>query len=112
MDNVTRLTTPTQIFEFETDPSDYARVQITYKQGQKNVLVKEKENLTIEEEQQGQTTIWKASFKLTQQETKMFEVSRYPVRIQVRVLTASGDALASDIYLLSVVDVLNDEVLI
>ena len=110
--SVTRLTTPTQFFEFEYDPSEYARIQITYKQGSNIILVKEKEDLIIEPEVVDEKTVYVASFKLTQEETKKFAPGNSPVKIQVRIITASGDADASDIYSLSVKDVLNDEVLI
>ena len=51
-----------------------------------------------------------ASITLTQEETKLFK-SRYPVKIQLRALTETGDALATDEYEVKVKDVINDEVL-
>jgi len=107
-----RLTTPIHSFSFETDPSLYERLLITYKQGRKIVLEKEKDDLVIEERADPQVErIWIASFKLTQEETKAFNVNT-PVQIQVRALMADGTALASEMYTIAIADVLNDEVLI
>lgn len=110
-----RATTPKHSFIFENDPSDYTRILITYTQGDKIVLEKEKEALTIDETTNPCTgnTEWAAWYKMTQDETKLFDAnSGKPVRVQVRALTPGGDALASDKKTISIVDVLNDEVLI
>ena len=47
---------------------------------------------------------------LTQQETKAFK-AKYDVEIQLRVLTSDDKSLATNKYLLSVWDVINDELL-
>ena len=58
-------------------------------------------------------TLYQASFKLTQEETKRFSAKpKNMVDIQVRALTIGGDAMASDKKSISVQDVLNDEVLV
>ena len=106
-----RLTTPTHSFTFDSDPSLYARILITYKQGSRIVLNKEKEDLTVEEKQEGGETVWVASFRLTQEETKGFSANG-AVKIQVRALAEDGTAFASEKYSLPVEDVLNDEVLV
>ena len=105
---MTRLTTPRQEFQFDTDPSDFTRIQITYQQDDQNILVKEKNDLTIE---QTSDTAWTASFTMTQEETALFDPDGDVVRCQTRVLTAAGEALASDIVTIKVKDVLNQEVL-
>lgn len=64
----------------------------------------------IEEETR---TEWHAYFRLTQEETKKFKATPgAQVRVQVRVLTYAGEALASDKKIITVQDVLNDEVLV
>lgn len=110
-----RATTPKHSFIFETDPSEFTRILVTYTQGDKIILEKEKDDLQIEtvENPCTQETEWAAWYKMTQDETKLFDAnSGKPVRVQVRVLTPGGDALASDKKTISIVDVLNDEVLI
>lgn len=105
---MTRLTTPRQEFQFDTDPSDFARIQITYNQDGNNILVKEKNDLTIEQTEDG---TWTASFTMTQEETALFDPDGDVVRCQTRILTTQGEALASDIATIKVKDVLNQEVL-
>ena len=53
--------------------------------------------------------VYVAAFRMTQEEANLFEPE--PVRVQVRVLTADNEALASDITTMKVTDVLDDEVL-
>ena len=105
-----RLTTPIHSFLFDTDPSVYERILITYAQGNRIVLEKEKDDLTIEQEPTTDGTVWSASFRLTQEETKAFSPNS-AVKIQIRVLTEAGEALASEQIRVLVSDVLNDEVL-
>ena len=110
-----RATTPKHIFIFETDPSEYARILVTYTQGDEIIMEKGKDDLIIE---QGQNPCslepeWQAWCRLTQEETNKFAANPgKPVRVQVRALTTSGEALASDKKTIQVQDVLNDEVLI
>ena len=105
-----RLTTPVHSFQFKSDPALYSRLLITYAQEPAIVLEKELPDLTITEEITPSGTVWIATVKLTQEETKAF-TPRLAVKVQVRALTADGTALASEKYTMSVVDVLNDEVL-
>lgn len=109
-----RATTPKHTFIFEDDPTAYERILITYVQGDEIVMEKEKDDLTFETvETECLTTEYHASLRLTQDETKKFQASSgKPVRVQVRVLTSSGEALASDKKTIGVQDVLNDEVLV
>ena len=108
---MTRLTTPLHLFEFDTDPSEYRRLVITYAQGLRTVLEKEKDDLVITEETADGVTKWTAELRLTQEETKRFLPRDGEVRLQVRALTAAGEALASGIMKLTLEDVLNEEVL-
>lgn len=110
-----RATTPKHSFIFEQDPSLFSRILITYVQGDTIVLEKEKSDLTIEQKTNPKCGAieWVAWLRLTQEETKKFKATPgAQVKIQVRVLTNEGEALASDKKSISVQDVLNDEVLI
>ncbi len=111
-----RATTPKHLFYFETDPSVYARILITYQQNGSTVMEKTKDDLTIEEATapcDETKTVYVAWFRLTQEETKMFQAGPgNQVTVQVRVLTTANEALASDKKTFSVQDVLNDEVLV
>lgn len=112
-----RATTPKHIFLFgdDHDPAEYKRILITYAQGDDIVLEKTKDDLTIEtivNEDTGDLLGYKAWFRMTQDETKKFRANAGKlVQVQVRALTVEGEALASDKRIVSVQDVLNDEVL-
>ena len=106
-----RATTPIHTYIFEQDPSQFEQILITYSQNNTIVMEKTKEDLNIQEFSTCNNDVkWKASFRLTQKDTKAFKPSKQ-VHVQVRVLTEYGEALASDIFTFSVSDVLNDEVL-
>ena len=105
-----RATTPLQEFTFETNPADFARILITYKQDEEIVLEKGKDDLTFSSYTgEDGIIVYVAAFRMTQQEANMFAPE--PVRVQVRVLTTDGEALASDITSMRVTDVLDDELL-
>lgn len=104
-----RATTPKHMFIFDTDPSVYERILITYAQNGEIVIEKGKDDLTIEEITDSGVQKYNAWFRLTQEEANKF--SARMVAVQVRVLTTSGEALASEQMSFRVEDVLNDEVL-
>ena len=110
-----RATTPKHSFIFDIDPEEnFKKILITYSQNGNIIFEKTKEDLTFE---QGVSCVGEteyiASFRLTQEETKMFtEEGRPTVKVQVRALSYSGEAFASDIKTLAVKSVLNDEVLV
>lgn len=97
-----RGTTPTHTFDIGMDTAELAQLVVTYCQGDKTVLEKRLADCKLD----GTTVI----VELTQEETLLFRASR-EVQIQMRVLTNTGNALASDIISKSVDDVLNSEVL-
>ena len=97
-----RGTTPTHTFTLPIDTSVVKSVRITYRQNRKVVLTKETEDVAMEGNQ--------ISVKLTQEETLAFDGST-GAEIQVRVLSFSKDALASDVMRVSISDILDDEVL-
>ena len=111
-----RATTPKHIFYFESDPSVYARILITYQQNGNTILEKTQDDLTIEETTapcDETKTVYAAWFRLTQEETKLFNAKiGNQAAVQVRVLTTADEALASEKKYFKVLDVLNDEVLV
>lgn len=105
-----RATTPLQEFTFETNPADFARILITYKQDEVIVMEKTQNDLSFSSYiGEDGIIVYIASFRMTQEEANMFAPE--PVRVQVRVLTSDAEALASDITTMRVSDVLDDEVL-
>lgn len=102
-----RLTTPTHTFTLPEDTGDYAEILVTYKQ-KKTVLNKHYQNGTLPSGMSldGNNVI----IKLTQRETKAFSAGDQ-VSVQIRVLTPSGDAYASQSFKVRVFAVLNEEVL-
>lgn len=97
-----RATTPTHRFTLPFDYAKYVKkILITYSQRGVIVLEKNENDVQID----GNIV----SYKLTQEETKLF--SNGDVRIQVRILTLNDEALASEKYSVHIDNVLNDEVL-
>ena len=97
-----RLTTPQHCFDLPFGAERVADLIVSYGQGETEVLNKRKDDCILE----GNVV----KVKLTQEDTKMFtpDVS---VKIQIRLLTTDGEALASREYVVRCEDVLNDEVL-
>ena len=111
-----RATTPIHVFVFDEDPNQYEQILITYSQGNFIVLEKEKADLTIEPidgDFSCHHGSWRAWYRMTQEETKKFRggVGK-PVYVQVRVLTETGEALASEKKLIQLQDVLDDKELV
>jgi hypothetical protein len=98
-----RGTTPTHTFTLPFDTGLIKTILITYKQNNNIKLQK----WTNECEFLGDTV----SVKLSQEDTLQFE-GNIPVQIQIRVLTFSGDATASDVMRVRCEDVLYDGVLV
>lgn len=106
-----RGTTPTHTFTFNAlDPSTFKVLNIYYAQQGVELLKKNKEDCTFQTKETEDGLIYQASVTLTQEETKMFK-AKYDVKVQLRVLTEDGRALATPEYEVSVWDVINDEVL-
>lgn len=98
-----RGTTPTHTFKLPFDADIIKSVMIIYAQRNKEILRKETADCTME----GKTI----SVTLTQEDTFKFNHVDH-MQIQLRLLTMSGDALASDIKVVNVKECLNSEVLI
>ena len=102
-----RVTTPTHTFKLPFDTGDCKSIQLMYKQ--KGItLEKHYENgvlpagMILDEDQVIQI--------LTQEETKQFKEGL--ALVQVRVLTNSGKAYASQEFSVAVNDVLNEDILV
>ena len=98
-----RGTTPTHIFTLPQgmQTSTFSDVYITYSQMGRVVTEKEKDDLTIAENEIRVT--------LTQEDTLQFLPGK--VEIQIRVKTVSGNAFASDIVVTSAQKILKDGVI-
>lgn len=81
-------TTPLHIFKLPFDTSLIHSVRISYEQNKKIVLTKETEEITMHEN--------KMAVRLSQEETLLFH-HLVTVRVQLHILTQSGDALVSRI---------------
>lgn len=100
-----RATTPTHIFTLPFSYSEtVSKCLITYKQNDEIVLTKTEKDIQVENDKD-------IVVKLTQEETISFKPNTL-VKMEIRVLTKNGDALASNIMQKAVEDVLNDEVLL
>ena len=102
-----RVTTPTHTFTLPIQTSTCKEILVSYRQ--KNItLDKHYEDETLPS---GMTLDGKnVVVRLTQPETKQFSPN-YPATVQVRVLTTSNDAYASQVFKVWVDDVLNEEIL-
>lgn len=97
-----RGTTPTNVFTTDLDLTEADVVYITYKQGEKTVIEKTKDEITVEAEQ--------ITVELTQEDTLMLK-SPSPVGIQIRARFADGTAVASNVMTASVEQILKDGVI-
>lgn len=106
-----RATTPTHRFEFDgMNPNDFKVLNIYYAQQGKEILKKTKEDCSFTSRETEQGILYIVYVTLTQEETKLFK-GKQPVKIQLRALTATNQALATDEYEVPVYNVINDEVL-
>lgn len=97
-----RGTTPTHTFKVPFDASVMGKVQITYSQNDVVLFQKHTSDCVVID---GSVTT-----KLTQGETLLFD-HRKNVEIQIRILTPTGDALASKVFAETVGRCLDNEVL-
>ena len=106
-----RGTTPTHTFTFNNlDPNTFKVLNIYYAQQGVELLSKSKNDCVFSSKETEDGLIYLASVTLTQEETKLFK-PKYCVKVQLRVLTEDGRALATPEYEVPVQDVINDEVL-
>lgn len=101
-----RGTTPTHTFQLPFDTSEVCSVRLIYKQELLHgciVLTKEIDDCQMSGDQ--------ISVTLTQEDTLSLNC-KYPVKIQLRVLTKQGESLATTPITRSLVECLDGEVLV
>lgn len=92
-------TTPTHSFIVNLDTAFISTIEVVYKQNNNIVLTKNKfSDFTLEPN--------KISWKLTEQETALFEEGKL-VKIQMHVTTLGGDALTTQVVEVEVGEVLD-----
>lgn len=96
-----RGTTPTNTFTVDTDLTNAVAVFVTYSQGKSVIVEKSIDNLTI--------TSTKVEVTLTQEDTLAF--SSGSAQIQIRAKFGDGAAIASNIIVASVDQILKDGVI-
>ena len=97
-----RGTTPTHTFVLPFDVSTISKLHVLYAQDEQVKIRKTETDVTLDGN--------KVVLTLTQEDTLLLECKK-TVEIQIRVLTAGGDALNSDIIRVPVERCLEDEVL-
>ena len=98
-----RGTTPTHTFNLPEDFTTLEELKIVYAQSGKEILTKYKQDCAPRG-----TSV---SVTLTQEETLKFSACS-PCQIQLRALTATGQALASEIMEIKVLPILDNGVLV
>ena len=98
-----RGSTPKHTFTLPIPTSTVKKVRITYEQLGREILEKTEDDVKMEE-----NTI---TLRLTQSETLKFKENK-DARIQLKVLTNSGDLLPSQIFTVTVKEILDEEELI
>lgn len=96
-----RGTTPTNIFNVDIDLTNAEVIYITYKQQNKVVIEKTKDDITV--------TTETLTVKLTQDET--LKLTEREVEIQIRARFSDGTALASNIIKTTANKILKDGVI-
>ena len=102
-----RVTTPTHTFTLPIATSTCKEILVTYKQDDVLLEYHYENNIVPEGMAIGGNNV---VITMSQEDTKAFS-PKVPVRAQVRVLTTADKAYASQIFRMSVRDVLNEEVL-
>ena len=95
-------TTPKHTFTFPFETSLIQELKITYAQDKRIILEKYLADCEVEKDS--------VSYQLTQEETFLFS-NNLNVEVQVRVLTKAGEALASNIRVVTAERCLDREVL-
>lgn len=102
-----RGTTPTNVFKTAQNLSDADVVYITYKQAQKTVVEKTKQDIEFGTDGDMHTL----TVKLTQADTLAFFKDLKTVEIQIRARYPDGTAIASEVVTASVSEVLKDGII-
>ena len=107
--NIIRNTTPEHFLHVPFNVlKDVQKLEIVYKQENIHTVTKTLDNIKVYEEDP--FTIY---FQFTEEETAGFlAIPNTPVQIQIRALLMNWDVVASDIYMVKVLDTLSDEILV
>lgn len=101
-----RITTPTHTFILPMDTDDCSVIQVTYTQGCKQMIKEYKDGITPSGMTLDEDSV---IIHMTQEETKAFKVGA--IEVQIRVLTNSNQAYASDIFKVGATKVNNEDIL-
>lgn len=101
-----RGTTPTHTITTDIDLSQ-ATVYLTYAQGSEIVCEKTNDDLVFDSSENDGETTYTITAELSQEETLALD-SSLQVRIQIRAIFADGKAIASNIMVGTVDDILKD----
>lgn len=97
-----RGTTPKHVFQLPISTHQISKVRIIYSQSKTIVLEKNETDCQLSGNE--------ISLVLSQEETMKFK-DYLDAKVQIRVLTISGESLASEVFIVSVGELLKDEVL-
>lgn len=102
-----RVTTPTHTFILPMDTSTLKEIQVSYKQGNLKLIKHYQDGILP-----GGMTISSNTVivRLSQEETKNF-IAKDTATVQVRVLTNDDDVFASQMFVISVVEVISEDIL-
>lgn len=95
-------TTPSFVFELPFGIDQIQNAKVTFSTGGKTKLEKYLSDCSMSGKE--------ITVKLSQEETFLFECNT-PVKVQLRVVTVSGDALSSDVFDIFAFQCLDDEVI-
>ena len=95
-----RGTTPTHIFSIPIDSTLISKIRVTYEQNGTNIITKDYSGADVSG---GSLYV-----KLTQDETLLFS-SYNTAKVQLRVLTTEGDAMASNVIVMQPERLLDDQ---
>lgn len=102
-----RATTPTHTFTLPMNVDELKEIQVTYKQGETSLVKHYQDGILPSGMSLNENTV---SIRLTQVETKLFTEKRSTLA-QVRVLTLTNIAMASQKFKIKIDSLLNEDIL-
>lgn len=102
-----RVTTPTHTFTLPLDTSTLKEIQVSYKQGNLKLIKHYQDGILPDGMTISANTV---IVRLSQEETKKFN-AKDTATVQVRVLTNDDDVFASQKFVISVVEVISEDIL-
>lgn len=97
-----RGTTPTHTFSLPFSVTMISALRITYAQNGRTIMTKTEQDVDASDQE--------ISVRLTQEETLMFS-DKSDVEIQLKILSTAGDVLASPVYTVHPLRIIDEEVL-